>query len=128
MTHHNPQHEWASTHDWLLDALGGVVDGPTTPMLARPNASEASLLIPLSTTAVTASALRRGHNDRSVGTRLTSTAGRLAGRLGALKRIGGERLDFPMTKVVKMIQTLMGDPSLVVSIGAGPPRRNRNRC
>jgi hypothetical protein len=125
MTHHNSQHDWASTHDWLLDALGGSVNGPTTPMLARPNASEASLLIPLSSTAVSTSALRRGHNDRSVGERLKTTAGRLAGHLGALERVGGERIDFPMTRVVKMIQGLFGDSSLVVSIGAGPPRRNR---
>jgi hypothetical protein len=94
-------------------------------MLARPNTSEASLLIPLSTNAVTVSALRRGHDDRSFGARLTTTAGRMAARLGTLSPVGGERIDFPLTTAVEMIQTLLGDPSLVVSIAAGPPRRNR---
>ena len=114
-----------SSFDWLVRALGGVVDGPSQPMLARPSAIEPELLLPLGTRAATEAALRRGHDDRSPRARALTTIGRTVGRLGLLPRITGERLDFPMTRVLKDLQELIGDPDLQVSVGAGPPRRNR---
>jgi hypothetical protein len=125
MAQHSTQDQWESTHDWLLGALGGIVDGPATPMLARPSVTEANLLIPLAANTATAAALRRNHDDRTLTERLATTGGRFVGRLGLLGRIGGERIDFPMTRVVRSIQTTLGDPTLMVSIGVGPPRRNR---
>ena len=114
-----------SSFDWLIRALGGVVDGPSQPMLARPDALEPSLLIPLGTRSATEAALRRGHDDRDVRTRLITSAGRTLGRMGMLPRVTGQRLAFPMTRVLKDLQEVIGDPSLQISIGAGPPRRNR---
>ena len=114
-----------SSYDWLVRAMGGVVDGPSQPMLARPNANEPELLLPLQTRAGTEAALRRAHDDRSPRARALTTAGRTIGRLGLLPHLTGERLDFPMTRVLKDLQQLIGDPNLQISIGAGPPRRNR---
>ncbi len=114
-----------SSYDWLVRAMGGIVDGPTQPMLARPSAAEPELLLPLGTNAATEAALRRAHDDRGPRARALTTAGRTIGRLGLLPRLTGERIDFPMTRVLLDLQQLIGDPTLQISIGAGPPRRNR---
>ncbi|NNE96461.1 MAG: phosphotransferase [Acidimicrobiales bacterium] len=125
MTQLTPHNEQETTYEWLLRALGGVVDGPTSPMLARPDADDARLLFPLSTRHATVGALRRGHDDRTVKARALSAAGRAAGRAGVVSRLGGERIEMPLTRAVRSVQGLLGDPELTVSIGAGPPRRNR---
>lgn len=114
-----------SSFDWLIRAMGGTVEGPSQPMLARPNAAEPELLLPLGSRAATEAALRRAHDDRGPQARALTTVGRTVGRLGLLPRITGERLDFPMTRVLRDLQQLIGDPTLQISIGAGPPRRNR---
>ncbi|NNF56004.1 MAG: phosphotransferase [Acidimicrobiales bacterium] len=110
---------------WLIEVLGGEVDGPSIPMLARPNSANPELLIPLSSSAVSAAALTRRHDGRSLREQAISELALLVTRTGQLRRIGGEVVDFPATATMKLIATELGLSGLTPAIGIGPPRRNR---
>lgn len=111
--------------EWLIEILGGQVDGPSTPMLARPNATTPELLIPLSSPAVSAAALTRRHDGRSLREQAVSELALLATMAGQLRRAGGEVMDFPATATVQLVATELGHTGLIPAIGIGPPRRNR---
>ncbi len=110
---------------WLIEVLGGEIDGPSTLMLARPNAANPELLIPLSSAAVSAAALTRRHDGRSIREQAISELAVIATRTGQLRRAGGEVVDFPATATVQLLATELGHTGLIPAIGIGPPRRNR---
>ena len=113
------------TLPWLIDILGGPVDGPSIPMLARPDAAGAELLIPLASSGVTAAAVVRRHDGRNPRQRAATTLARAAARVGQIQRVGGEIIQFPRTALLAQMTRVLGRTELIPSIGLGPPRRNR---
>jgi len=125
MSHQDTPLAQTSTRQWLISALGGEVDGTPMRALARPNADEPDLLLPMGSRLAMAASLRRDHQGRNLKSRLVGTAARSAGGVGVLPRLTGEVCEFPATRVTHALRSLAGDPDLQFSIGAGPPRRNR---
>lgn len=110
---------------WLVEVLGGEIDGPSIPMLARPNAANPELLIPLVSASVSAAALTRRHDGRSLRAQAVAELAVMAARTGQLRRAAGEVVDFPATAIVRVLAAELGHSDLVPAIGIGPPRRNR---
>ncbi len=94
-------------------------------LLARPNAADPLLLLPLGPRAAAIAALRRHHDARTIGQRLAGAGGRLVARTGSLTRAGGDVVELPTPAVVAQLRHLFGEPDLNVAISVGPPRRNR---
>jgi hypothetical protein len=109
-----------------MAALGGSVDdGSTLTFLARPDARNPVLLLPVTPTAAAVTALRRHHDARTIGQRLAGVGARLTARAGSLTSAGGDVVELATPAVVAQLRRLFGEADLKVAISVGPPRRNR---
>ncbi len=114
-----------SEFDWVRGVLGGDGDGPKRSYLCRPSLDQPELLVPLRPRRVASGSMRRYHDDRSPKQRGVVLAGQILGRIGALDRAPGERIDLVPFALIERLATMLGEPELIPAVGLGPRRRNR---
>lgn len=125
MEHHEQQPPVHSELEWIVEGLGGAVDGPMQEFLCRPNATDPQLLIPTNPRKVALASMRRFHDGRSTKERIQGMAGQIAGAAGLLKHAPGETLLLPPFRLIERLARDLGEPQLIPTISLGPRRRNR---
>ncbi|MEZ5342929.1 MAG: hypothetical protein R2706_16245 [Acidimicrobiales bacterium] len=111
--------------EWIIDGLGGTVDGPGQSFLCRPNASDPQLLLPTTPRRVALASMRRFHDGKSTKERVEGMAGQAIGLAGLLKYAPGELLTLPPFRLINRLANDLGEPQLIPTISLGPRRRNR---
>ncbi len=125
MDHDESQLSTQSELQWIIDGLGGTIDGPMQEFLCRPNATEPQLLIPTKPNKVALASMRRFHDGKSRRERIEGIAGQAIGAVGLLKHAPGEALSLPPFRLIERIASDLGEPHLIPTISLGPRRRNR---
>ncbi len=111
--------------EWIIEGLGGTVEGPMQEFLCRPNATEPQLLIPTKPNKVALASMRRFHDGKSRKERIEGIAGQVIGAVGLLKHAPGEALSLPPFRLIERLARDLGEPHLIPTISLGPRRRNR---